>query len=81
MELKGSLSCVFLYMCVCVYSWYEETTKIPIDETKLMENFIENLIIRLGVNDGKDEDSYDGEYNSDSYTEDVKLLIAKFFSL
>lgn len=46
-----------------------------------MENFIEHLIIRLGINDGKDEDSYDCEYNSGSYTEDVKLLIAKFFSL
>ena len=65
-------------VCVCVYSWYEEITKIPIDESTLMESVTDNLIIRLGGNDGNDEDKSGGENNNGSYTED-ELFIEFFF--
>jgi len=63
-----------------VYSWYEKITKIPIGESTLMERVIDNLIIRLGGNDGNDEDRSDGGNNDGSYTED-ELFIAYFFFL
>jgi hypothetical protein len=76
METEGSLRCV----CVCVSFWYEEITKIPIDESTLMENVIDNPKIRLGGNDGNEARS-DGENNSGSNTEDAELFMAYFFFL
>jgi hypothetical protein len=73
MEPEGSLP------SVCLCSWYEEITKIPIDESTLMENVIDNLRIRLGGNYGNDKDRSDGENNSGSYTEDVELFMTYFF--
>jgi len=61
-----------------VYSWCEEITKIPIDESTLLVSVIDNSIIRLGGNDGNVEDRSDGENNNGSYTED-KVYIAYFF--
>jgi len=68
-------------VCVCLCSWYEDVTKIPIDESTLTENVIDNLRIRLGGNYGNDEDRSDGENNSGSSTEDVKLFMAYLFFL
>jgi hypothetical protein len=46
-----------------------------------MENVIDNVIIRLGGNDGNGEDGSDVENNSGSYTEDVELFLAYLFFL
>jgi hypothetical protein len=60
-------------------SWNKTVTKIPIEESTLMKNVVDNFIIRLGGNDGNDKDRSDGENNSGSYTEDVELFMECFF--